>query len=344
MSTLFGVPVDALYHIVLALTNLLTPVLGGLAAVAGIIAITVAVRLLVSPLTFRALRGQAAQARLAPEMQRLRQRHAKQPERLQREVTALYQREGTSVFAGFAPLLVQWPVFTVLYLLFRSPSVGGSANQLLSRTLLGVPLGSHWLSGAGAVSAHGAVFLGVLAVLAAACWVAARTARRALPQTAAAASPAGGGAPSPQALTAVTKVLPYLTVVIAAFAPLAGAIYLITSTGWSAAERHVFAARSARSVANQPDANAVGTGRQARDRRGSGAAGPGRPTHSRPATRATKPGRTTPTPPNLALKVWPVMGGQTFSANDATRITARSAERGARPASGNRAQPRRENR
>ena len=55
MSTLFGVPVDAVYHLVFALTNVLTPVLGGLAAVAGIILVTMAVRLLVSPLTFRAL-------------------------------------------------------------------------------------------------------------------------------------------------------------------------------------------------------------------------------------------------------------------------------------------------
>ena len=82
-----------------------------------------AVRLLVTPLTFRALRGQAAQSKLAPEVQRLRQRYGKQPDVLQRELTALYQREGTSVFAGFAPLLVQAPVFSVLYLLFRSPTV-----------------------------------------------------------------------------------------------------------------------------------------------------------------------------------------------------------------------------
>jgi hypothetical protein len=33
------------------------------------------------------------------------------------------------------------------------------------------------------------------------------------------------------------KVLPYLTVVIAAFAPLAAAIYLVTSLAWSLAER-----------------------------------------------------------------------------------------------------------
>jgi YidC/Oxa1 family membrane protein insertase len=259
MSTLFGVPVDAVYHIVFALTTALTPVLGGLAAVAGIIVVTIAVRLLVTPLTFRALRGQAAQARLAPEIQRLRQRFGKQPDRLQRELTALYQREGTSVFAGFAPLLVQWPVFSVLYLLFRSPTVAGAPNRLLSRNLLGVPLGSHWLSGAGILSLHGVVFVGVLAVLAAACWFVARAARRALPQAApvrpAPGSTARGGAarggaaptaavPGSQALAAFGKIAPYLTVVIAAFAPLAGVIYLVTSTSWSAAERLVFAART----------------------------------------------------------------------------------------------------
>jgi YidC/Oxa1 family membrane protein insertase len=294
MSTLFGVPVDAVYHLVFALTNVLTPVLGGLAAVAGIILVTMAVRLLVSPLTFRALRGQAAQARLAPEIQRLRQRHAKQPDRLQRELTALYQREGTSVFAGFAPLLVQWPVFSVLYLLFRSPTVAGGPNRLLSRDLLGVPLGSHWLSGAGILSVHGAVFLAVLAVLTAACWFVARVARRALPQPAAAgpasagqasagrasagqasagrasagrasagrgsAGPAPAAVPGAQALTAFGKVAPYLTVVIAAFAPLAGVIYLVTSTGWSAAERLVFAARAKPASPQGLSAGAKGPG------------------------------------------------------------------------------------
>jgi len=261
MSSLFGVPVDAAYHLVFALTTVLAPVLGGFAAVAGIILITIAVRLLVSPLTFRALRGQAAQARLAPELARLRQRYGKQPDRLQRELTALYQREGTSMFAGFAPLLVQWPVFSVLYLLFRSPTVAGGQNRLLSHSLLGVPLGSHWLSGAGLLSPHGAVFLGVLAVLAAACWLLARTARRALPQPASASS--GDAVPGAQALAVFSKVAPYLTVVIAAFAPLAGVIYLVTSTGWSAGERLVFAAR-AKSAQPERPAQPAGPARRAK--------------------------------------------------------------------------------
>jgi YidC/Oxa1 family membrane protein insertase len=255
MSALFGVPVDAAYQLVFALTNFLTPVLGGAAAVAAIVVFTAAVRLLVTPLTFRALRGQAAQMALAPQVQRLRQRHARKPERLQRELTELYKREGTSPFAGFAPLLGQWPVFSVLYLLFRSPTVAGGPNLLLSRTLFGAPLGGHWLSGSGAFSAHGVVFIGVLVLLAAACWLVTRAARRALPQAvpgtgASVIGAPGAGVPGTggagPALIVVGRILPYITVPIAAFAPLAAVIYLVTSTSWSAAERLVFSARTGR--------------------------------------------------------------------------------------------------
>jgi YidC/Oxa1 family membrane protein insertase len=236
MSSFLGVPVDAAYHVVSGLTGILTPVLGGLAAVAAIVAFTMAVRLLLMPLSLRALRGQAVQARLAPQLVALRQRYGKQPERLQREMAALYKREGTSMFAGFAPLLLQWPFLSVMYLLFRSPTVGGTANTLLTRDLLGVPLGAHWLSGAGAASAQGAVFLGVFVLLAALCWLSARfgTLMTARATGAQPAQPAPAGAGSPGLLV---KLLPYLTVVIAAFAPLAAGIYLLTSLAWSLAER-----------------------------------------------------------------------------------------------------------
>jgi YidC/Oxa1 family membrane protein insertase len=243
MPNILGVPVDAAYHLVSGLTGILTPVLGGLAAVAAIVVFTMAVRLLLMPLSLRALRGQAVQARLAPQLVALRQRYGKQPERLQREMAALYKREGTSVFAGFVPLLLQWPFLSVMYLLFRSPTVGGTANTLLTRDLLGVPLGAHWLSGVGPGSAQGAVFLGVFALLAGLCWLSARLGQR---MTAAAASarsaPAGAGRPA-----LLLRVLPYLTVVIAAFAPLAAGIYLLTSLAWSLAERMLWRNRLDRS-------------------------------------------------------------------------------------------------
>jgi len=85
-----------------------------------------AVRLLLMPLSLRALRGQAAMAKLAPQMQALRQKYARQPERLQREMTELYRREGASMLAGITPFLLQWPLVSVMYLLFRSAQIGGT--------------------------------------------------------------------------------------------------------------------------------------------------------------------------------------------------------------------------
>jgi YidC/Oxa1 family membrane protein insertase len=227
MTSILGVPVDAAYHLVSAVTNFLTPALGGVAAVAAIVLFTVAARLILMPLSLRGIRGQAAAARLAPQLQDLRKRYAKQPERLQREMTALYKREGTSMFAGLAPLLLQWPLLSVMYLLFRSAQVGGKPNALLTRDLFGVPLGSHWLAGAGPVSVHGLVFLGLFALLAGLCWLSVRLARLITPQPA-------------DAPGALARLLPYLTVVIAAFVPLAAGIYLLASTGWALAERAFF--------------------------------------------------------------------------------------------------------
>ena len=193
MSRLLGVPVGAAYHLVFALTQFLTPVTGGLAAAAAIVLFTAAVRLLISPLSFRALRGQAAMAKLAPQVQALRTRYGRQPERFSQELTALYRREGTGPFASVLPLLAQWPFLSVMYLLFRSATVNGSANQLLSDGLFSVPLGAHWLSGA-LFSGHDAVFLGVLALLAALCWLSARLARRSRPGASRRPGPGGRAA------------------------------------------------------------------------------------------------------------------------------------------------------
>jgi YidC/Oxa1 family membrane protein insertase len=296
MSVLLGVPLGAAYHLVFALTQLLTPVAGGLAAAAAIVLFTAAVRLALSPLSLRALRGQAAMARLAPQVQALRARFGRQPERFSTELAALYKREGASPFAGFLPLLAQWPFLSVMYLLFRSATVDGTQNRLLSDGLFSVPLGAHWLSGASLLSVHDALFLAVFAVLTALCWLSARLARRTAPaappaapvpaarratQASAAAARAGqsrGGtgqaagrkrAGAAGAATAsvdpaaaladnkavawLTRLLPYLTVVFAAFAPLAAAVYLLTTVAWTIAERRLFLRRIAPPLASGDD-------------------------------------------------------------------------------------------
>jgi YidC/Oxa1 family membrane protein insertase len=249
MSGFLGVPVGAAYHVVFGLTHLLAPVLGGPAAAVAIVLFTVAVRLLICPLSLRALRGQAAMTRLAPRLRDLSARYGRQPERLQRELAALYQAEGTSPLAGFLPLLAQWPFLSVTYLLFRSGTVNGAPNELLSGGLFGVPLGAHWLSGGGLLSVHDALFLAVFAILAALGWLSARLAKRlvavagspAARQPGARTRPGPGAAPANGAATGlVARLLPYATAVFAAFVPLAAGIYLLTTVAWTLAERRLF--------------------------------------------------------------------------------------------------------
>ena len=92
MSTIFGVPVDAAYYVVSTLAAALTPLTGGLAVAVAIAVSTVAVRLLLLPLSYYALRGQVAQSRLAPQLQALRQRHRGDPDRLTREAEGAVPR------------------------------------------------------------------------------------------------------------------------------------------------------------------------------------------------------------------------------------------------------------
>jgi YidC/Oxa1 family membrane protein insertase len=249
MSALLGLPIEAAYHVVSALAALLTPLPVGLAAAAAIVLFTILVRLLVLPLGYYAFRGQRAQARLAPKIQELYKRHSGQPERLQREMSALYAEEGTGMFTGCLPALLQVPFFMVVYRLFLSGTVSGSPNGLLQQRLLGASLGSHWLTGAGPWSGQGLVFAALFGLIALAAWLSARAARRwATPASDQQAGRAGAtgvaGATRAAGATGVTglllRALPFATVVIAAVVPLAAGLYLATTTVWAAAERVVF--------------------------------------------------------------------------------------------------------
>ena len=257
MSTIFGVPVDAAYYVVSTLAAALTPLTGGLAVAVAIVVSTVAVRLLLLPLSYYALRGQVAQSRLAPQLQALRQRHRGDPDRLTREVRALYRDHGTSMFAGYLPLLLQWPLLSVMYLLFRSGTVGGAPNTLLRHHLFTALFGAHWLTAPGPLSGRGAVFAGLFALLIVTGYLAVRVSLRLftasapspVPGSAAAPNPAAGpvavGAPAPGSAVAsspwLARLTPLLTVVFAAFLPLAGVLCLLTTTAWTLLERRVFA-------------------------------------------------------------------------------------------------------
>ncbi|KUN83143.1 hypothetical protein AQJ66_19820 [Streptomyces bungoensis] len=230
-------------HLVERLAELLQPLFHASAAAAAIVLFTALVRLLVHPLSRAAARGQRARAALQPRIAELRRKHAENPERLRKAVLELHAEEKVSPLSGLLPGLLQLPAFFLLYHLFSSSSVGGERNGLLGHELFGAPLGGRWaetLADGGVFGPAGLVYLVLFALVAAVASFTYRRARRTAGRTPVAAGSTAGGGEQVPGLGAVGKVMPllsFLTLVTVAVVPLAAALYVVTSTTWSALER-----------------------------------------------------------------------------------------------------------
>ena len=83
------------------------------------------VRLSTVPLVVRQVRAQHELRSHLPELQRLRDRHKHDRERLQLELQEYYRRHGINPLAAFVPVLVQIPIFISLYVLMRQDVSSG---------------------------------------------------------------------------------------------------------------------------------------------------------------------------------------------------------------------------
>ncbi|MFJ8191387.1 YidC/Oxa1 family membrane protein insertase [Streptomyces sp. NPDC096094] len=228
------------------LADLLQPFVGASAAAAAIVLFTALVRLLVHPLSRAAARGQKARTELQPRIAELRRKHARNPEKLQRAVLELHAAEKVSPLSGCLPSLCQVPAFFLLYHLFSSSSIGGQPNELLSHQLLAAPLGGRWadaLGDGGPVGGAGLVYAVLFAFVAGVAVFSYRLTKRTMAERPMlpTGADAGGGEQVP-GLGAITKVMPFMsffTLVTVAVVPLAAALYVVTSTTWSAVERAV---------------------------------------------------------------------------------------------------------
>jgi len=225
-------PLDAAvgvaYDLVMRLAAALLPLIGAGSGAAAVILFTMLVRLALLPLTLRQVRGEQARARLTPRLAELRDKHGDDREAFGRAYTELIRAEGVGPLAGCLPAVAQGLVLMGLYAAFTWSTVDGSGNELLGYQLFGVSLGERW-SSFGWFGAGDLVFFGLFAVLAAiAWWTSTRLRRRIEPD-----SPVGR----------VLSLLPFGTVVAAAWLPLAAGLYLATSTAWTTAERALLARR-----------------------------------------------------------------------------------------------------
>ena len=234
------------------LADLLQPFFHASSAAAAIVRFTALVRLLVHLLSRAAARGQRARAALQPQIAELRKKHGKNPERFQKALVELHAKEKVSPLSGCLPSLCQLPAFFLLYHLFSNTTIGGEANELLTHTLFAAPLGERWadaLRDGGVLGAVGFVYVGLFVIVTGVAVFNFRRSKRMMAGAAASASvasaPAAGVPGEHQqvpGLASVMKVMPFmsfLTLVTVAVVPLAAALYVVTSTTWSAVERAV---------------------------------------------------------------------------------------------------------
>src|SRR3990170_4229847 len=86
-----------------------------------IILLTVAVRLVLLPLSIKQTRSMREMQKIQPEVKKLQQKHKGDRQKMNEAMMALYKEHGVNPFGGCAPLLLQFPVLIGLFYVVRTP-------------------------------------------------------------------------------------------------------------------------------------------------------------------------------------------------------------------------------
>lgn len=87
-----------------------------------IILLTVAIRLVLYPLTAKQAKSMAAMQRIQPEVKKLQNKYKDDRQKLNEELMALYKEHQVNPLSGCLPLVAQFPIFIALFQVLRSPS------------------------------------------------------------------------------------------------------------------------------------------------------------------------------------------------------------------------------
>ena len=96
-----------------------------------IILLTLAVRVLLLPLSIKSTRSMREMQVIQPEVKKLQKKYKNDRQKMNTELMALYKEHGVNPFGGCLPLLLQMPVFFALFYVIRSPLQYLSANVVL---------------------------------------------------------------------------------------------------------------------------------------------------------------------------------------------------------------------
>src|SRR5450759_5374240 len=85
-----------------------------------IVGLTVLIRAVLVPLTFRQLKSMQEMQRLAPQISALKEKYKEDKQRQQQEIMKFYQENKINPLASCLPLLMQLPVFISLFYMLRT--------------------------------------------------------------------------------------------------------------------------------------------------------------------------------------------------------------------------------
>jgi len=222
---------DALYVVLKSFQHWTEPVMGGQSFWFSIVLLTIAVRIVLIPLTVKQVRSTRVMQELQPELKKLQTKYKNDKQKLQEELMKLYRERGFNPLAGCWPLAAQLPFFWALYRVIYSREIDGQPNILLGRTFFGVPLDDRWsaLQGWGEklTSVAGLTILGLIIAMAITTYVSQRQLM---------AKQSAEVNPQQQMLL---RIMPLMFVIFAVNVPLAVVLYWVTTNLWSMGQQWV---------------------------------------------------------------------------------------------------------
>ncbi len=121
----------------------------GLSWGTSIVALTVTVRAILIPLTYRQIKGMRALQALQPQMKEIQEKYKNDRQRMQQEMMRFYQENKVNPLASCLPLLLQLPIFFALFRLLRGNSfeqdveASGEASWLFINSVIEKPHGAE---------------------------------------------------------------------------------------------------------------------------------------------------------------------------------------------------------
>ncbi len=222
---------DALYVVLKSFQHWTHPVLGGQSYWFSIVLLTIAVRIVLIPLTVKQVRSTRVMQELQPELKKLQAKYKNDKQKLQEELMKLYRERGFNPMAGCWPLAAQLPFFWALYRVIYSRNIAGHPNILLGKAFFGVPLEARWsmLHGWGSklTSVTGLTILVLVIAMAVTTYVSQRQLM---------AKQSADVNPQQQMML---RIMPLMFVVFAVNVPLAVVLYWVTTNLWSMGQQWV---------------------------------------------------------------------------------------------------------